>query len=284
MPGTLYLVPTPIGCLDDLSPRARSVLAAVEVVAAEDTRVTRQLFQDLGLPVPRLLSNHDHNERDRAAQLVGLLQAGTDVALVSDAGTPLVSDPGFRAVVAAHEAGVTVVPLPGPSAPVTALSASGLATDRWIFLGFLPRQAKKRDDLLAERRYETATLVCFEAPHRIVATLRAMAAVWGPRRVCVARSLTKQWEELLRGSLEEVAERFEGEGKVLGELTVVVEGHDGEASDAHAALADDLIERLAAAGVAPGLIRDVVSGALGLPRRTVYQRALALRDTTAGEE
>ena len=283
MSGVLFIVPTPIGRLDDLSPRAREVLGAVSVVAAEDTRVTRRLFQELGLPVPRLISNHDHNERERATHLVQLLRSGTDVALVSDAGTPLVSDPGFRAVVAAHHEGIQVVPLPGPSAVITALSASGLATDAFVFLGFLPRQARKRLDLLAARRWEPATLVCFEAPHRIVATLQAMEEVWGPRQVCVARSLTKVWEELLRGTLGEVAERFAAEDKVLGELTVVVEGFVGDPGAAHDALADDLVRRMVQAGVSPSVVRDVVSGALGLPRRPIYQRALAFLDDSESE-
>ena len=176
MPGTLYVVPTPIGRLDDLSPRAREVLARVARVAAEDTRVTRQLYDDLGLPAPKLISNHDHNERERADSLVEALLAGDDVALVSDAGTPLVSDPGYRLLLAAIAAGVPVVPLPGPTAITTALSASGLPTDRFVFLGFLPRQPQKRHEELLARRYETATLVAFEAPHRLVEALEALHA------------------------------------------------------------------------------------------------------------
>jgi 16S rRNA (cytidine1402-2'-O)-methyltransferase len=278
MSGTLYLVPTPIGCLDDLSPRARQVLGSVSVVAAEDTRVTRKLFDELGLAAPRLISNHDHNERSRADELVHLMREGHDVAVVSDAGTPLVSDPGFRAVVAAHAEGLKVVPLPGPSAVITALSASGLATDAWWFGGFLPRQGGKRRQVLEGRKHESATLVWFEAPHRIVDTLRDIDAVLGPRQVCVARSLTKVWEELLRGTAAEVADRFAEEGKVLGELTLVVEGFAGDPSEASRALADDLVQRLVASGVSPGVVRDVVSGALGLPRRAIYQQALRLRD------
>jgi len=284
MSGTLYLVPTPIGCLDDLSPRARQVLGSVHTVAAEDTRVTRRLYDDLGLAAPRLLSNHDHNERERAGQLLDLLRAGHDVAVVSDAGTPLVSDPGFRIVTQCIEAALPVVPLPGPSAVTTALVASGFGTDAWMFLGFPPRQAKRRRDLLATRRFEPATLVFFEAPHRVVDTLGDVHDVLGPRRVCVARSLTKQWEAFLRGDAASLAERFRAEGKVLGELTVVVEGYDGEAADAHAALADDLVARLVAAGVSPGVVRDVVAGALSVPRRAIYQQALALRDAPEATE
>jgi len=278
MEGVLYLVPTPIGCVDDLSPRAREVLASVHTVAAEDTRVTRRLFDELGLPCPRLLSNHDHNERGRAPALVRLLEEGNDVAVVSDAGTPLVNDPGYRVVVAAIEAGARVVPLPGPSAVTTALIAAGFGTDAFLFLGFPPRSARKRRQALQARRFEGATMIWFEAPRRIVDTLGAVEEVFGPeRRVCVARSLTKTWEELVRGTASEVRASFAAEDRVLGELTLVVEGYAGDPADAHHALADDLVARLVEAGVSPGVVRDVVSGALSLPRRRIYQRALALR-------
>lgn len=277
MSGTLYVVPTPIGRLDDLSPRAREVLASVSVVAAEDTRVTRRLYQDLGLPVPRLLSNHDHNERERADQVAQLLADGTDVAVVSDAGTPLVSDPGYRAVVAAVAMGAPIVPLPGPCAVPTALSASGLPTDRFVFLGFPPRKGVAT--WLGARRSETATLVFFESPHRLVATLRGVQAAWGPRRVCVARSLTKSFEDFFRGTPGEVADRLAAEidveGRLLGEFTVVVEGADADADAGERAQARELVRSLVAAGVGSGVVRDAVAGTFGLPRREVYQWALA---------
>ena len=275
MLGTLYVVPTPIGRMEDLSPRAREVLGSVPVVAAEDTRVTRRLYQDLGLPVPRLLSNHDHNERQRASQVVALLSEGQDVAVVSDAGTPLVSDPGYRAVVAAVEAGATVVPLPGPCAVPTALSASGLPSDRFLFLGFVPR--KGRTGWLEARAHETATVVFFESPHRLVATLQALHDTWGPRRVCVARSLTKPFEAFYRGTPAVVAETFEAEiqaeGRLLGEFTVVVEG--APESDVDRRQAQAMVTALVAAGVGPGVVRDAVAGVFGLPRRDIYQWALA---------
>jgi 16S rRNA (cytidine1402-2'-O)-methyltransferase len=276
MTGTLYVVPTPIGRLDDLSPRAREVLASVPVVAAEDTRVTRKLYQELGLAVPRLISNHDHNERQRANQVAELLRQGQDVAVVSDAGTPLVSDPGYRAVLAAIEVGARVVPLPGPSAVSTALSASGLPTDRFVFLGFPPR--KGLEGWLETRRREEATLVFFESPHRLVATLTALDAAWGPRRVCVARSLTKPFEDFLRGTGAEVAQRLadeiEAEGRLLGEFTVVVEGASGDVGG-DVERAQELVRVLVAAGVGAGVVRDAVAGSFGLPRREVYQWALA---------
>jgi len=276
MTGTLYVVPTPIGRLDDLSPRARAVLSAVPVVAAEDTRVTRTLFQELGIPAPRLLSNHDHNERQRAGQVAELLRQGHDVAVVSDAGTPLISDPGYRAVRAAIEVGASVVPLPGPCAVTVALSASGLPTDRFVFLGFPPR--KGLQGWLDARRREEATLVFFESPHRLVATLEAVEGAWGARRVCVARSLTKPFEDLLRGTAGEVAGRLADEvaqeGRLLGEFTVVVEGAS-PGDDADTQRARELVRALVASGVGVGVVRDAVAGTFGLPRREVYQWALA---------
>jgi 16S rRNA (cytidine1402-2'-O)-methyltransferase len=170
------------------------------------------------------------------------------------------------------------VPLPGPNAITTALSASGLPTDRFVFLGFLPRQDQRRDEALAGRRFEGATLVYFEAPHRIVASLRAMAATWGERRVTVARSLTKPFEEFLRGTLSEVADRFAAEDRVLGELTVVVEGFQGPDEEAHRALADAMVAQLVAADVSPAVVRDTVSAVFSLHRRDVYQMALSLRE------
>lgn len=271
--GTLFLVPTPIGDLADLAPRAREVLSTVDRIAAEDTRVTRRLLAELGLPCPPIESYHDHNELERAGALCDRIEAGERVALVSDAGTPLVSDPGYRLVTEAVRRGLRVVPLPGPCAAVVALSAAGLPPDRFLFLGFLPRDPGPRAAALAERRSERATLVFYEAPHRLVATLRAMREAWGDRRVAVARSVTKVWEEFVRGPLSEVEATFAAEDPIRGELTVVVEGDTGPA-----AAIDERISRLVAGLVAAGVpvatVRDVVAEVYDLPRRDVYQLAL----------
>lgn len=277
MEGTLYVVPTPIGRRSDLSARARDVLAAVDRIAAEDTRVTARLLRDLGLPPKPLVSCHDHNEAERADEIVGWLRAGERVALVSDAGTPLVSDPGYRVLVRVLAEGLPVEVLPGPCAAVTALAGSGLPPDRFVFLGFLPRDEGPRAKALAGRRYEPATIVLYEAPHRVVETLSALRAAWGDRAAVVARSVTKEWEAWLRGPLSTLEATLSAEGAVRGELTLVVAGYDGPPEAAEAERIDRLVRALAEAGVPVATIRDVVAGVYDVPRREVYQRALAAR-------
>ncbi len=277
-PGTLFLVPVPLGDPDDLSPRARRVLASVAVVAAEDTRVTAKLLRQVDVTATRLMSCHDHNEPRRAAQLVDQLLRGQDVALVSDAGTPLVSDPGYRVVGAAVEAGVRVVPLPGPCAAIAALSGSGLPSDRFVFLGFLPRDSGPRRAALRARRHERATLILYEAPHRLCVTLTDIADVLGDRSVCAARSLTKVWEDLIRGPASVVAAQLALEDPLKGEFTLVVAGDDGPVGAEHDAKVQALIEHLVAAEVPVGVVRDVVAEVFGRRRREVYQAALAARE------
>ena len=209
-PGVLYVVATPIGNMGDISARAREILAGASAVAAEDTRHSGRLLRELGLERP-LVSLHEHNERARVAELVGRLQGGESIALVSDAGTPLVSDPGYLLVAAAVEAGITVSPVPGPSAAIAALSASGLPCDRFCFEGFLPARAAARRRRLAELAAETRTLVLYEAPHRIAECLADLSEACGAgRRACVARELTKRFETFYRGGLGELAARAKG--------------------------------------------------------------------------
>jgi 16S rRNA (cytidine1402-2'-O)-methyltransferase len=279
--GTLFLVPTPIGNPADLSPRAREVLSAVDRIAAEDTRDARRLLRTAGLGrLPPLVSYHDHNELQRSRTLVARLLAGEDVALVSDAGTPLVADPGYRLVRAALDSGIDVVALPGPCAAVVALSGAGLACDEVLFGGFLPRDAGARRAAIEARRYETATLVFYEAPHRVRDTLGSLLDVWGDRRAALARSLTKPHEQWLRGTLGSILAALEEE--VSGEITLVVEGATGERpSDDRV---DALVDGLVAAGVHVGVVRDVVARIYDRPRREIYQKALAARPpSSAGE-
>ena len=225
MPGTLFLVAVPIGNADDLSPRARETLRVVDVVAAEDTRhfATLARHHDIGT---RAVSYHDHNEESRARELIGRLRAGEDVALVSDAGTPLVSDPGYRLVRAAIDAGVDVTSVPGPSAVTTALAASGLPPHPFRFLGFLPRTARRR----AAPRFESvarddATLIAFEAPRRLVAALRdALAGARRSARRASARNLTKPHERYQRGPLSACSAELEAEEEVRGECTLLIGG------------------------------------------------------------
>jgi 16S rRNA (cytidine1402-2'-O)-methyltransferase len=217
----LYVVATPIGNLEDITARALRVLGSVDLIAAEDTRHSRKLLNHFGIRTP-LISYHEHNERQRQAELVQRLLTGQRLALISDAGTPAIADPGYRLVCACHAAGVPVVPVPGPSALVTALCAAGVPTDRFVFEGYLPARAAARSACLQGLRDETRTVVLYETPHRLLAALAAIAATWGEARpLVVARELTKLHEELFRGTVAEALVRF-GATAVRGELVVIL--------------------------------------------------------------
>lgn len=276
MPGILYVVATPLGNLGDLSVRAMEVLRAVPVVAAEDTRRTRGLLSHLGAS-PRLLSYHAHSEEPRLETLLEILHDGRDVALVSDAGTPVVSDPGTDLVAAARASGVTVVPIPGPSAVATALSAAGLRGDRYLFLGFVPRKGSERARLLARAAAEEWSVVLFEAPPRLTDLLEDLArVVGGSRRAVVARELTKLHEEFRAGTLTELAGYY-SEHPPRGEITIVLEG-----TGAPAELPDRTGEAVEQATLllAEGLTRREVvrriSETLGLPRNDAYRLVMEL--------
>jgi 16S rRNA (cytidine1402-2'-O)-methyltransferase len=222
--GRLYVVGTPIGNVHDLSPRARDVLANADVIAAEDTRHTRGLLSQIGVNSP-LIAYHEHNEAERAPALVEALEGGKSVALVSDAGTPLISDPGWKLVKAARAAGIDVVPVPGPCAAVAALSAAGLPTDRFVFEGFLPRREAARAERLRELKGEPRTIVLYEAVHRVAATIAALRDVFGAgRQAAVARELTKTHEQIETGTLGELAEALGSRIPLLGEFVLVVAG------------------------------------------------------------
>jgi len=221
MSGTLYLVATPIGNLEDITYRAVRTLRDAGLIACEDTRQTRKLLDHYGIAQP-LVSYHEHNEAARAEELLSRMQAGESVALVSDAGMPLVSDPGYRVVNAAIRAGIRVVPVPGPSALVAALAASGLPTDAFTFGGFLPAKSGQRVRVLEAAQEETATLIFYETPHRIVEALGDIERVLGERPVVVARELTKVHEEFLRGTAGEVRAALAGRPAVKGEITLLI--------------------------------------------------------------
>jgi 16S rRNA (cytidine1402-2'-O)-methyltransferase len=223
MPGTLFIVATPIGNLEDITPRALRVLREVDLIACEDTRHTRVLLNRFGIKA-KTISYHEHNERASAEELCRLLESGKDVALVSDAGTPLISDPGFRIVRAAIERGVAIVPVPGPTALVAALVASGLPSDQFFFAGFLPARASARRAKLEKLRAIPATLVFYEAPHRIAATLKDALNVLGDRAAMVARELTKLHEEIARGNLDKLAQRFCAGPPARGEMVLLIGG------------------------------------------------------------
>lgn len=223
--GTLYVVATPIGNLDDISPRARGVLQAVDVIAAEDTRHSRRLLVHYGIDTP-LTALHEHNERQASAQLVERLLGGQDVALISDAGTPLLSDPGYHLIRSAQDSAVAVIPVPGPSALLAALSASGLPAQHFCFEGFLPSRGAARRAVLQALAAETRTLVFFEAPHRVLETLQDMQSLWGGEREAVlARELTKAFETVRRGTLAQLCDWVASdENQRRGEIVLLVRG------------------------------------------------------------
>lgn len=229
--GKLYLVATPIGNLEDITLRALRVLKEVDLIACEDTRHTAKLLAHYGISTPRE-SYHEHNESSRTPQLLALLQNGKNIALVCDAGTPLISDPGLTLVRSCHQAGIEVLPIPGPNAAVAALSGSGLSTDAFFFAGFLPARSAARKKRLQELATMPATLVFHEAPHRLLATLEDMLAILGPRPACSVRELTKMHEEWLRGSLAEILEALRKRSKIQGEITLMVSGSSGGATQA----------------------------------------------------
>lgn len=270
----LLLAATPIGNLGDASPRLREALAAVDVIAAEDTRRTAQLLSLLGIERRgELVALHEHNERDRAAALIDRAAVG-DVLLVSDAGMPTVSDPGFRVVQLAAERGVAVSAIPGPSAVVTALAVAGLPTDRFTFEGFLPRKPGERSRVLAALAAEPRTMVFFEAPSRVADALAALAEAFGPERpAAVCRELTKLHEEVRRGPLAELAE-WAADG-VRGEIVLVVGGRPAVAASPEAALAE--VQRRVASGERLKDASREVAHATGIAARDLYAAALAAR-------
>jgi 16S rRNA (cytidine1402-2'-O)-methyltransferase len=272
MAGILYIVPTPIGNLEDITLRALRILREVDLIAAEDTRTTGRLLAHYEIETPQT-SYHEHNKLVKLDRILEKLAAG-DVALVSDAGTPGLSDPGFELIQAAIAAGLTVVPLPGASALLPAVVASGLPTDRFAFIGFLPRKAAARQAVLADLSDWGGSLVFYVAPHRLLAVLDDLQAVLGPREVCAARELTKLYEEIWRGTLDEAADYFT-QKPPRGEFTLVVSGAD---LDRAAEWAEEDVRARLAERLAQGESRSSAARALakesGWPRRKIYDLEL----------
>jgi len=267
MSGRLYVVATPIGNLEDITYRAVRVLGEADLIACEDTRQTRKLLDHYGIGRPTV-SYHEHNEAERTAELMARLREGAVIALVSDAGMPLISDPGFRLVRAAVAEGVRVEPVPGPSALLPALAASGLETDAFHFAGFLPPKRGQRARALEQLRGERATLIFYEAPHRILETLAAIEEVLGPRPVVVARELTKVHEEFLRGTAAELRAQLAARDAVKGEITLLV-GREAVAPADDTPLAE-AVDSLMRSGVARMDAIKQVARRRGLAKREVY--------------
>ena len=276
MPGTLFLVATPLGNLGDITYRAVETLSSAGAIVAEDTRRARILCERYGIHRP-LVSMPAFREQEQSDALVARLVGGESLALITDAGSPGISDPGSAVVAKAIEAGVPVVPVPGPAAAIAALSASGLPTDRFYFAGFLPRKGTGRERSLTLLKRLDATLVLYESPERLAGTLSELQEVFGDRRAVVARELTKIHEELARGKLSELAARFSGE--VRGEITLVVEGapEDQSAAATDEAITEEIERRLLAGeGSVKEMAREIAE-ATGRPRREVYDLALKAR-------
>ncbi|MFD2190190.1 16S rRNA (cytidine(1402)-2'-O)-methyltransferase [Pistricoccus aurantiacus] len=276
--GALYVVATPIGNLEDLTPRAARVLGEVACVAAEDTRHSAGLLRHLGLERP-LLSLHEHNESTRVARITRYLEAGQSVALISDAGTPLISDPGFLLVRELRRAGHRVIPVPGACALIAGLCAAGLPTDRFTFQGFLPaRQGSRRARLEALAKREE-TLVFYESPHRIQATLMDMEAVYGERRLVLGRELTKTFETFLDGTPQELLARMnEDANQARGEFVLMVEGAHIEAEESPRVEAEILLRTLLEEGIGVKQASQVAARLLGGARKDWYSKAQVIKD------
>ncbi len=273
--GKLYLVATPIGNLEDVTLRALSVLKEVSLIACEDTRHTSKLLSHYGISTPRE-SHHEHNESARIPRLLDVLRSGRDIALVTDAGMPLVSDPGYLLVTACRNEGIAVVPVPGASAVIAALAGSGLPADSFHFAGFLPSRPSARLRRLRELAAIPATLILFEAPHRILASLEEMVEVLGPRRACLARELTKIHEEFLHGTLPEILQKLRERPRVQGEITLVIDR--GEPEEKTDSWPDSIDEHLAGEMSRTGAARNEalkrIAQQRGISRKEAYRLLL----------
>ena len=274
-PGTLYIVATPIGNLEDMTFRGVRILQTVNLIAAEDTRHTGKLLQHFQIKTPQI-SYHEHNRQSRIPELLEYMANGQAIALVSDAGMPGISDPGYELVIACIDAGITVVPIPGASAVITALSAAGLPTDRFVFEGFLPAKAAKRREYLESLQTESRTLIFYESPYRLQESLQDLATVWGgDRQIVLARELTKLYEEFWRGTIAEAIAHY-SQREPQGEYTLVVAGNP----PVHPQLTEEQLKAELLQIMTQGISRSQASRQLAkitsLPRRQLYQLALSL--------
>ena len=272
----LIIISTPIGNLGDITQRAAHMLAQADIIACEDTRQTRKLLSLLSISSSaELWAYHDHNGAKMRPKLINVMKAGQKVALASDAGTPLISDPGYKLVTACLENDIPVTAAPGPTAPIVALTLSGLPSDRFSFQGFVPQKKKAARNALEESRLFTMTQIWFETPKRLAATLKMMAGIYGNRHCVIARELTKLHETLYRGMLADLAKRFEGAPILKGELVLVVEGADKHTTQ----VSIEKISELLRARLPKMSLRDAVEEVedlSGLPRKQIYRLALSV--------
>ena len=274
--GVLYIVATPIGNLEDITVRALKILRDVDLIAAEDTRKSGKLLSHYRIK-NRLVSYHEHNEKRRTPELVGQLLEGTSIALVSNAGTPCVSDPGYRLVAAAVANKIPVVPVPGPSAVMTAMSAAGLPTDSFVFIGFAPKKKGKRMKLLAELAFEPRALIFFESPRRILTFLEEVVSSIGDRPAVLAREMTKLHAEFIRGSVSEILETLEAKPETKGECTLLVGGCQKEKAVGRAVVKAEITSALEKQKGGLSDIAKTIAQKYGLSKKEVYEMALAVR-------
>ena len=274
--GVLYIVATPIGNLEDITVRALKILRDVDLIAAEDTRKSGKLLSHYRIK-NRLVSYHEHNEKRRTPELVDQLLEGTSIALVSNAGTPCVSDPGYRLVAAAVVNKISVVPVPGPSAVMTAMSAAGLPTDSFVFIGFAPKKKGKRMKLLAELAFEPRALIFFESPRRILTFLEEVVSSIGDRPAVLAREMTKLHAEFIRGSVSEILETLEAKPEIKGECTLLVGGCQKEKAVGRAVVKAEITSALEKQKGGLSDIAKTIAQKYGLSKKEVYEMALAVR-------
>ncbi len=272
---TLYLVATPIGNLEDITFRAVRILKEVPLIAAEDTRTSKTLLKAYQINT-KLTSYHDHNKERKTPVLLNHLK-GQNLALVSDAGSPAINDPGFYLVKVALEAGHQVVPIPGPSAPIAALSASGFPTDNFLYLGYLPRKTKGRKDFLEDVKDHPWTLVFLETPHRLIQSLEDMLIVLGDREIAIARELTKLHEEIYRGTISETREHY-SQHEPKGEITLIISGRGNEAVWTKEKLLKTIQEELKLGGLSPTRLAKTLADKSGWSRRDIYDLMQGLQD------
>jgi len=275
MSSKLYIVSTPIGNLEDITLRALNVLKEVDLIACEDTRTSKKLLSRYQIEKP-LTSYHEHNEIDKAEELLSLIQEGKNIALITDAGTPGVSDPGFRIVKLASQSGIKVIPIPGASAAIAALSISGLPTSSFTFLGFPPKQNKKLIELLDRIKDRSETLIFYESPKRIVKTLEAMTEVLGERNVSISREITKMYEETLRGSFSDLINNLKSRESIKGEFVLLVEGNAEDSQKFDSETVDEVLLHLKKEGYT---LKDAVSQITadsGISKSKIYKKALQL--------
>ncbi len=272
----LYIVATPMGNLEDITLRGIRVLKEADLIAAEDTRHSKRLLTHYGITTP-MVSCHEHNEAQKAQDLIARLKAGKTIALISDAGTPLISDPGYRLVLEVTQENIPVVPIPGCNAGIAGLSASGLPTDSFLFCGFPPKKQAKQSQVLSALQSQPATLIFYESPKRIKALVQRSLQVFGDRSACVAREITKRHEEFIRGSLSDIFTNLDSRDQVKGECVLFIHGATESKTEISTEELDELIKTRLTLETKTGALAKELSVSLNLPKKLIYDAILALK-------